>query len=110
MKKENRKLLAAMTLSLTITQIVYSNILTFFPPYRTKYHPSMSDTSIGFIIAYFNLFLIKYRIYQIAVVLFSPLIGSRQTRFGRKNIVVLGYFCLIIGSLCFGAIDRVDDT
>jgi MFS family permease len=70
----------------------------------------MSDTSIGFIIAYFNLFLKKYRIYQIAVVLFSPLIGSRQTRFGRKNIVILGYFCLIIGSLCFGAIDRVDET
>jgi hypothetical protein len=51
-KKEGNLILLAMVLTLTISQIVYSNILTFFPPYRTENHPNLSDTSIGFTIAY----------------------------------------------------------
>jgi MFS family permease len=56
----------------------------------------------------FDLF-ISYRIFQIAIVLFSPMIGTRQSRFGRKNMVFLGYLCLILGCLFFGLIDRVDN-
>lgn len=45
-------LLAALLISLATSQVVYSNIATFLPPYRTEKHPAMTDTAVGVILAY----------------------------------------------------------
>ena len=49
--REKGLLLAALLISLATAQVVYSNIATFLPPYRTVKHPMMSDFAIGTIIA-----------------------------------------------------------
>jgi hypothetical protein len=47
----NKKLLIALLISLSASQVVYSNIATFLPPYRTEKHPAISDTLIAIILA-----------------------------------------------------------
>lgn len=49
--KAKKSLLAALLVSLASSQVVYSNIATFLPPYRTEKHPELSDFSIGVILA-----------------------------------------------------------
>ena len=46
----NNKLLAALLISLAASQVVYSNIATFLPPYRTQKHPGLSDFSVAIIL------------------------------------------------------------
>ncbi len=48
----NRKsLLCALLLSLATSQVVYSNIATFLPPFRTAKHQELTDTDIGIVLA-----------------------------------------------------------
>jgi len=46
-----RTLLMALLISLATSQVVYSNIATFLPPFRTEKHPGLNDTQVGFILA-----------------------------------------------------------
>jgi hypothetical protein len=41
----------ALLVSLATSQVVYSNIATFLPPFRSEKHPGMNDTQVGFILA-----------------------------------------------------------
>ncbi len=51
-KPENeKKLMVALVISLATSQIMYSNVATFLPPYRTEKHPKLSDTAIGLILS-----------------------------------------------------------
>lgn len=49
--KKKKSLIIALLLSLATSQVVYSNIATFLPPFRTEKHPNMNDTEVGIILA-----------------------------------------------------------
>lgn len=51
LKSNGTSLIATLLGSIATSQVVYSNIATFLPPYRTVHHPHMSDVSVGMILA-----------------------------------------------------------
>jgi len=48
---KSKTLLVSLLVSIATSQIVYSNIATFLPPYRSDKHPGLNDTSVGIILA-----------------------------------------------------------
>ncbi len=51
-KKSGSKLvISVLLLSELILWTLYGNIATFYPPYKEKYHSTITDTMVGFILA-----------------------------------------------------------
>jgi hypothetical protein len=46
-----KSLLCALLLSLATSQVVYSNIATFLPPFRTAKYQELTGTDIGIVLA-----------------------------------------------------------
>jgi len=70
---------------------MFLNIATFLPPYIKERYPFFSSGVTGFILS----------IYQLASLIFSPLIGAKLAAIGRKNAMIIGYLLLIVSTIGF---------
>ena len=53
--------------------------------------------------------IISFRVFQIAIIVMSPIIGARQQSFGRKNVIIVGYVSAVIGCAAFGMLSHIDN-
>jgi hypothetical protein len=51
---QDQYLMITLLVSVTIMFTLFGNIATFYPPYRTKHHPSINDTMVGIVLAMFE--------------------------------------------------------
>ncbi len=70
---------------------MFLNIASFLPPYIKDRYPYFSSGLIGLILS----------IYQLAILLISPLIGAKLAAIGRKNFMVIGYILIIASTVGF---------
>jgi|APCry1669189034_1035192.scaffolds.fasta_scaffold144751_1 hypothetical protein len=47
--------------------------------------------------------------FQMAYLIFAPLIGGNLQKFGRKNAIATGYGIIVIGTVGYGLIVYVND-
>lgn len=78
---------------------LYGNIATFYPPYRTAHHKSISDTMVGVVLAMF----------EGGVLIFSPIVSLLLPKIGRKNFIIIGNIAMILASAGFGLLVYVED-
>ena len=43
------------------------------------------------------------------IIVLTPIIGARQARIGRKNVITLGYLAAVIGCGAFGMLSHVEN-
>jgi MFS family permease len=79
---------------------LYGSIVTFYPPYRTQHHPSITDTMLGVVIAFF----------QVGMLVTGPFIGQFMGRVGRKNFIFIGNMAMISASVGFGLLVYIEDN
>jgi MFS family permease len=67
--------------------------VTLFPIFIAKYHPTINTFHTGLILSIFHL----------STLIITPLIGQYLHKIGRKNALVLSYFCATLAALgyCF---------
>jgi len=68
------------------------NLTAFFPTYAMKYYYWVDAGRIGIILAMF----------QVAYLLFAPVVGMNLDRVGRKNMIMMGTTICILATLSFG--------
>ena len=73
-----------------VANSAYSSIAPFFPLEAVQ--KGLPNSTLGFIFAG----------YSLSMFLFSPLLSYLLTRFGRKNILILGCLCESIAMFAFG--------
>lgn len=81
-----------MLLMTTISWTLYGNIATFYPPYKEKFHKTISDTMVGTVLSMFEL----------GVLLCSPLVSMSLSKVGKKNFILIGALSTITASIGFG--------
>ena len=84
--------MATLLISVTIMFTLFGNIVTFYPPYTTKYHPTINDTMVGSVLSMF----------EVGVLITSPIISMTMSKVGRKNYILLGNLAEIFSSVGFG--------
>ena len=75
-----------------VANTAYSSIAPFFP--NEAKSKGLDPVYVGFIFAG----------YSLSMFLFAPLYGSLLTRYGRKNVLILGCLCEGTAIFCFGLI------
>lgn len=75
----------------------YSSIAPFFP-YEAALK-GVPTATFGFI----------FSGYSISMCIFAPLFSHMLTRYGRKNVLMLGCFCESIAMFCFGFFIYIED-
>ncbi len=78
---------------------LYGNIATFYPPYRTMKHPTITDTMVGIVLAMF----------EGGVLLTSPIVSMLLPKIGRKNFIIIGFISVVVASAGFGLLVYVDN-
>lgn len=81
-------LMAAMGIMWTL----YGNIATFYPPYVEAHHKTISSFMVGVVLA----------MYEIGILITSPLVSLLMPRVGRKNFILFGNVCMIGACAGFG--------
>lgn len=90
-----------MMISMGLMWTLYGNIATFYPPYRSIHHSSITDMMVGTILALF----------EVAIMIGSPIVSLIMPKIGRKNCIILGNLFMVIASYGFGLLVYVyDDT
>ena len=88
-----------LLLTTCISWTLYANIATFYPPYKEKNHKTMTDTMVGIVLAMFEL----------GVLLCSPLVSMSLQKVGRKNYILIGNLTTIMASVGFGMLVYIKD-
>jgi len=78
---------------------LYGNIATFYPPYRTAHHKTITDTQVGIVLAMF----------EGGVLIFSPIVSLLLPKVGRKNFILIGILAMILASAGFGTLVYVEN-
>lgn len=82
----------SMLIVTCITYTLYGNIATFYPPFKEKHHPTISDTMVGIVLSMF----------EFAVLVCSPIVSMTLSKVGRKNYILIGTTSIILASIGFG--------
>jgi MFS family permease len=77
---------------------LYGNIATFYPPYKKKNHPTISDTMVGLVLSMF----------EFGILTCSPLVTMTLQKVGRKNYILIGNLFTILPSIGFGLLVYVE--
>lgn len=89
--KTNRRIVITVLCMVNlIANSAYSSIAPFFPAEAVQ--KGLPQSSLGFIFAG----------YSLSMFVFSPLLGYILTKYGRKNVLILGCLCESIAMFCFG--------
>ena len=48
-------------------------------------------------------------VFQVAIILLSPVIGAKQHVIGRKQVIIYGYGAAIFGCAAFGLLAHVEN-
>lgn len=78
---------------------LYGNIATFYPPYKTSHHPTITDTMVGIVLASM----------EGGILLSSPLISVLLQKVGRKNFIIIGHLIMILASIGFGLLVYIEN-
>ena len=78
---------------------LYGNIATFYPPYKTLNHPTVTDTMVGIVLASM----------EAGILLSSPLISVLLQKVGRKNFIIIGHLIMILASIGFGLLVYIEN-
>lgn len=78
---------------------LYGNIATFYPPYKTLNHPTVTDTMVGIVLASM----------EAGILLSSPLISLLLQKVGRKNFIIIGHLIMILASIGFGLLVYIEN-
>ena len=90
---ERKKLLFCILISLFCIQTVNMNVTTIVPNFVEHYHESLGEIDVAFIVTSF----------EVAALIFSPVVGLMLETLGRKNSIMIGFFvtiCSTIGLAC----------
>ncbi len=89
----------SLLFSVMIMWTLYGNIATFYPPYRTRHHPTVTDTMVGIVLATM----------EAGILVSSPLITLLLQKAGRKNLILLGHLIMIMASIGFGLLVYIEN-
>ena len=78
---------------------LYGNIATFYPPYKTRHHQTVTDTMVGIVLAAM----------EAGILVSSPLISLLLQKVGRKNFILIGHLVMILASIGFGLLVYVEN-
>jgi MFS family permease len=84
-----RKLLVCILVSLFSLESVMMNVTTIIPNYVASRHKSLRDLEVAYIMTSF----------EVAALLFSPLVGLMLERLGRKTSIIIGFIVVIAASV-----------
>lgn len=84
-----RQLLVCILVSLFSLESVMMNVTTIIPNFVTSKHNSLSDLEVAYIMTSF----------EVAALLFSPVIGLMLERLGRKTSIIIGFVVVIAASV-----------
>jgi MFS family permease len=73
------------------------NLTAFFPSYANKYYYRVDPALVGII----------FSMFQLALIIFSPIVGASMSRVGRKNMILMGFGTIILCTIGYGAISRL---
>jgi MFS family permease len=86
------------------------NISIFLPSYRATFHPSIGDGEIGIILSYDSELLLNHcRMFQVAYLVASMIMGAILQKIGRKNAIVIGYILIVSATVGFGLLTYVEN-
>ena len=77
--------------SLALSNILYTNLNSFYPVYMNSYHPSLTTLHFGIMISVFG----------IANFITSLFLGKNLSKFQRKKLVIHSYVLLFCSTLAF---------
>ncbi len=97
-KKAN--FLFTLLFSLFASQLMFLNISTFLPQHIKQKGLGITQGQVGIILA----------MYQISRLFLSTVIGSTLHRVGKKNYIIIGFFFMMIATLGFLSLYKVDDS
>ena len=89
----------SLLFSVMIMWTLYGNIATFYPPYKTLHHPTVTDTMVGIVLATM----------EAGILVSSPLITLLLQKVGRKNLILLGHLIMIMASIGFGLLVYIEN-
>ena len=77
---------------------LYGNIATFYPPYKNRHHPSITDTMVGMVLA----------MMEVGKLASSPFISITLQKVGRKNFIIIGHIMMIMSCIGFGLLVYIE--
>lgn len=77
--------------AVAISNILYTNLHSFYPLYMESNFPQLQSTHFGFILA----------IFEVANLVTSLVIGLYIGKVKRKNLIIYSYILLFLGTVAF---------
>jgi MFS family permease len=93
LKATNFTLMGALALS----NILYTNLNSFYPTYMDEKHPELSTLHFGVIISAFG----------VSNFIASLWLGKKLSRFKRKNLIIKSFVLLFLSTFAFVFLDII---
>jgi MFS family permease len=84
--------------SVLISNILYTNLHSFYPLYIQSNFPELQSTHFGIILATF----------EIANIITSLFLGIYVSKLRRKTLIIWSYFILFLGTLSFTSLSFLE--
>ncbi|CDW87636.1 permeases of the major facilitator superfamily [Stylonychia lemnae] len=109
MTRQDKAILIVILFSIFVSWTLYGNIATFYPPYRLEKHKSLSDTQVGIVLSQNISQFITFSMFEVGVLISSPIIAIVLPKIGRKNSIIIGQLTCISASIGFGLLVFISD-
>jgi MFS family permease len=93
------KLLTCILISLFAIQTVNMNVTTIVPNFVAYKHDSLGELQVAFIMTAF----------EVAALLFSPIVGLMLEKLGRKNSIMIGFLVTTAATVGLACTEFIED-
>lgn len=97
---QKRLIFISLLVAISFENLLWMSIITLFPIFISKHHPDINTFHTGLILS----------IFHFSTLIITPIIGQNLHRIGRKNALVLSYFCATLAALGYCSLSFVSST
>jgi MFS family permease len=100
MDKKKKIILFSLLIAISFENLLWMSIICLFPIFISKHHPTINTFHTGLILS----------IFHFSTLIITPIVGQHLHSIGRKNALVLSYFCATLAALGYCSLSFVEST